>query len=234
MLTTMADKGEHGHRVIARLFLHEFEVQRPAIQAWRRARLQARNIERHLTQPRRQLVRGLIAYAAPSPFGTADQDASAEKGPYGQDNRLRQVTVTFFGDDTGHMPAVDDQVRHRRLDHVKVLLPGDDPLDCRAVKFAICLRPGCAYRRALGRVERTKLDARQVDRPGHGAAERVDFLRQMTLANAANRRVTAHLPQRLKAVRHEQDAGTRARGSQRGFRTGVSAANYDDVKALRH
>jgi hypothetical protein len=98
----------------------------------------------------------------------------------------------------------------------------------------ICLRSrrahGCTFRCIQG----TKLDARQVDRASHRATKRVDFLRQVTLADAANCRVAAHLPKRLEAVGHEQRTGTRARGSQGGFRTGVPAANHDDVKRFRH
>jgi hypothetical protein len=52
----------------------------------------------------------------------------------------------------------------------------------------------------------------------------------VTLANTADSRVTAHLTKRLDSVRHQQGTRTRPRGSQGGFRTGVTAANHYDVE----
>jgi hypothetical protein len=95
------------------------------------------------------------------------------------------------------------------------------------------LRARRAYGRALRCVERTELNARPVDGLRHGASKSVDFLRQVALADTADGRVTAHLPERLNPVRHQQGARTRPRSSQRGFRSGVTAAYHYDV-AIEH
>ena len=66
----------------------------------------------------------------------------------------------------------------------------------------------------------------------HRAAERVDLLDQVALADAADRRVAAHLPERLDVVRQQQRARAHARRRQRGLGAGVAAADHDDVELL--
>jgi hypothetical protein len=39
--------------------------------------------------------------------------------------------------------------------------------------------------------------------PCHPSAQRIDFLHQVTLANSANRRIAAHLPERLDILRQK-------------------------------
>jgi hypothetical protein len=74
------------------------------------------------------------------------------------------------------------------------------------------------------------VDAGAIDRARHGAAERVDLLRQVALADAADGRVTAHLPQRLQVLRQQQRAHAHASRSQRGLGAGVTAADDDAAK----
>ena len=69
-----------------------------------------------------------------------------------------------------------------------------------------------------------------IGRARHGAAERVDLLDQVALADAADGRVAAHLAERLDALREQQRARTHARSGQRGLGAGVAAADHDDVK----
>jgi hypothetical protein len=44
------------------------------------------------------------------------------------------------------------------------------------------------------------LDAGAISGSGHCAAQRIDFLNQMTFANTSDRGVTAHLAQRLNTL----------------------------------
>ena len=71
------------------------------------------------------------------------------------------------------------------FDQVANRLPVKQPIGLRAG------RPDC---RPLARIQRAKLDAGMIDRARHGAAERIDFLGQMTLADSANRRIAGHDP----------------------------------------
>jgi hypothetical protein len=75
--------------------------------------------------------------------------------------------------------------------------------NCRFVQNAIGLGASGAHRRTLGAVQDTELDARLIRCDGHGTAERIDFLDQMAFADAPDRGVAAHLPQRLDVVREQ-------------------------------
>ena len=83
---------------------------------------------------------------------------------------------------------------------------------------------------ALGRVERAELDAGTIDGARHRAAERVDLTSQVALADAADRRVAAHLPERRLLVGNEQSTGTRARGGKTCLRACMAATYHDDVE----
>ena len=64
----------------------------------------------------------------------------------------------------------------------------------------------------------------------HRAAERVDLLDQVALADAADGRIAAHLPQRLDVVREQQGAPAHARSRERGFGARMAAADHDHVE----
>jgi len=102
------------------------------------------------------------------------------------------------------------------------------------VQFTICLRPGRPDRWPLARIQCSKLDAGAVDSCRHRAAQRIDLLRQVALADATDRRVAAHRTNCRDLLRNQKCARTRSRGSQTGFRTGMAAANYDDIEKLGH
>ena len=67
----------------------------------------------------------------------------------------------------------------------------------------------------------------------HRAAERVDLLDEVPLADAADRRVAGHLAERLDAVRQQQRLAAHPRGGERRLGAGVAAADDDDVETLR-
>ena len=99
------------------------------------------------------------------------------------------------------------------------------------VELAVGLRARRAHRRTLAGVQRAELDAGAVRGARHRAAQRVDLLDQVALADAADGRVAAHLAQRLDALREQQRARAHARGRQRGLGAGVAAADDDHIEA---
>jgi hypothetical protein len=76
------------------------------------------------------------------------------------------------------------------------------------------------------------MNAGGVGRARHRAAERIDLARQVALADAADRRVAAHLAQRFDVVRQEQRARAHARGREGGLGAGVTAADDDDLEVF--
>jgi hypothetical protein len=56
----------------------------------------------------------------------------------------------------------------------------------------------------------------------------------VSFADAADRRVAAHLSQGREVLCDEKRTGTRSRGSERRFRSGVAAADYNDFESAVH
>lgn len=130
--------------------------------------------------------------------------------------------------------ALDQQVVHRSLDKLQVRLLLDYVAHGLSIEFSISLGASRSYGGSLARIQRSELYAGTIDSLCHGSAHCIDLARQVTLADATDRRVAAHLSKRRYALRDEQRSGTRTRGGQRGLRTGVSAAYHDYVMALCH
>ena len=83
MRAPLANEREHRHRGIAWLRRHGSKIQRLAIQARRRTRLQARHPKRHLTKPVCQPIRRCVADAATGFIGITDQDAATQESTDG-------------------------------------------------------------------------------------------------------------------------------------------------------
>jgi hypothetical protein len=126
--------------------------------------------------------------------------------------------------------AVQQQVVDRLLEQRQVRLVLDRLADRGAVQRAVGLAARRAHRRALAGVQRAPLDAGAVGRPRHDAAQRIDLAHQVALADAADRRVAAHLPHGLDLVRQQQRARAHARSRQRGLGAGMAAADDDHVE----
>ena len=112
---------------------------------------------------------------------------------------------------------------------IQIGLIGEDRLHRLAIELAIGLGAGAAHRRALRFVEHPELNPGAVDRAGHHAVQRVDLADQMPLAQAADRRVAAHLADLGGVERQQQRLGPGARRSGCGFAAGMTAADDHNV-----
>jgi len=63
----------------------------------------------------------------------------------------------------------------------------------------------------------------------HDATEGVDLAHQMTLGHAADCRITAHLRNQVQIHGDQGCLQPHARGRHRGFASGVTGADYDDI-----
>jgi len=95
------------------------------------------------------------------------------------------------------------------------------------------LRPRPAHRRSLAGIEDAELDAGPVGCAGHQAAERVDLLDQVALADAADGRVARHLSKGLDAVREEQGTASHARRGKGCLGAGMAATDDENVEFAR-
>ena len=234
MLGTCADEGEDRCRRVAGLFLHHRKIQRPAVQSRRRTGLQPSHAEGHVPQPLCKPDRRCVAGAATRPLGVPDQDAPAEKRADGEHHRGCDERIAVRGYGAGDAVALHDEVDDIRLGYRQAGLRIQQGPYCAPVKFPVSLCAGGANRGTLARVQGSELDARTIDGRRHDAPERIDFARKMPLADAADRRVAAHLPECRALLRDQQGSATRARGGRGGLRTRVTTSDHDDVVTIAH
>ncbi len=136
-------------------------------------------------------------------------------------------------DDAAHARAVEHQAVDVLLQQRQIRLGVEQLADRALVERAVGLRARRAHGRALAAVQGAEVDAGAIDRARHRAAERVDLLREMPLADAADRRVAAHLAQRFDVLRQQQRAHAHAGRGQRGLGAGVAAADDDATVVSR-
>jgi hypothetical protein len=102
--------------------------------------------------------------------------------------------------------------------------------DGAPVQHPVSLSSRGPHGRTFARIENPELDACLVGGYSHCAAERVDFLDQMALADSADRRVTRHLAKRFHAVSQQERAAAHASGRKRGFGARVTAADDNNLE----
>jgi hypothetical protein len=78
-----------------------------------------------------------------------------------------------------------------------------------------------------------ELDAGLVGRCRHRSTQRINLTHQMALANAADRWIATHRPQRVEIVCQQQRIRTRPRRGERSFGAGMAAADNNDIETGR-
>ena len=130
-------------------------------------------------------------------------DTTIEKRARREHNRARAKAYADLCDCADDAIALDHQIIDRLLEQPEIRLVFQAAADGSAIQHAIGLRTRGTHGRPFAGVEDTELDTRLVCRDGHGTAQRIDFLDQVPLADATDRRVATHLPQRLDIVRKQ-------------------------------
>ncbi len=171
--------------------------------------------------------------ARPGSFPCPHESGRPEKcrpsaPPHGHSNTMPSWVLT----PTTRSP-VEHQIIHRLLEQREVGLVFQPLANRRLVQQPVGLRTGGAHRRTLGRIQRTKLDARLVGGQRHRAAQRIDLLDQMPLADAADRRIARHGAQGFDVVRQQQRLHAHARSRQRGLGAGMATTHHDDIERFR-
>ena len=75
-------------------------------------------------------------------------------------------------------------------------------LYCLPIELAVGLRPGTSNRRPLAPVEHSELNPGCISRSTHQAIEGINLADKVTLAQATDRRITRHRPNRGEPMRH--------------------------------
>src|SRR5581483_8184573 len=115
------------------------------------------------------------------------------KSPCRQDNPASKKILTDLSLDALNCAVFNKQRFHAALTQGEARTIFQNPLHPLTVECLVGLCARCANRWPLLGVEDSKLNSGLVDRKPHLAAERVDFLHQVALADAANGGIARHL-----------------------------------------
>ena len=104
-----------------------------------------------------------------------------------------------------------------------------EAFDFGLVGFFVGLCAGAVHGGTFAAVEHAELDAGGIDGAAHRAAQGVDFADDLSLGDAADGRVAAHLADGIEVGRQECGLGPHARRRQCRFRARMSAADHQNV-----
>ncbi len=203
MIGEAAHERKHRPRIVAGLRLHHRIIETASVDARRCAGLQAIHSKRTFAQLLRQCRGRRVARAAGRVLGLADMNFAGQKSAGGQHHGRREETQTGLRDGAAYRVVLDDQIVHRRLEHGQIRLRFHRAANEAAIEIAIGLTARGAHGWALRCIESSPLDAGGVRGAGHDPAQRIDFLDQVPLADAADSRVAAHRADRLDVVRQQ-------------------------------
>ena len=163
-------------------------------------------------------------------------DQAVEEGAGGQYHGTCLETHAELRHRTGDAVALDDQVIAGLGKDGQVRLVFQAGADRLLVQHAVGLRTRRTHRRPFRTIEDAELDAGFVGGCGHGAAQRIDFLDQMPLADSADGRVAAHRPQRFHVVREQQRALPHACRGERRLSASMAATddNHIETFGIKH
>ena len=220
-------------------------IDRSPVQTRRSAGFEAQELNPDLFDRVADRVRRRLAHSTAGRQLRSEVQDAAHKRSASQHDRLgavKRIAVDADADDLERVGAVFVRAGRRRLDFQRddSFLPEreirrffDDALDLVLIKPLVRLRSRAAHRRALANVQHSELQAGRVDRPPHRSAERVDFPNDVSLADAADRRIATHLRDRVEVPRQERRFRAHSRRRQRRFRPGVSGADDDHVEIVK-
>ena len=172
-----------------------------AIDTRRCAGLQSIDAEWTSAQALGQRFRRWIAGTATGITGITNVNLAVEEGTYGQYHVRCEEAQSHLRNHAFDGIALFDQIDHGLLKYRQARPVFQHFANRDSIQLAIGLGTRRTHRRALAPVQNSKLDTGPVRGQRHRTAERIDFLDQVALADAADGRITGHLPEGLDAVR---------------------------------
>ena len=127
-------------------------------------------------------------------------DLAVQKSAGRQHHGAAAESNARLGAGAHHAVALHHQVVHCLLKQPQVRLVFKHATNRSFVQNAVRLRTGRTHSGAFGAVQNTELNAPLIGRQSHGATQSIHLFDQMAFADAANRRVAAHLTQGFNVV----------------------------------
>ena len=123
----------------------------------------------------------------------------------------------------------DHESRDISLLHVEVWLALEERLHAELIGFLIALRARSPDARSLRGIQHAELNPGCISVQPHRTAEGIDLPNHVALRQTSNRRVTGHLPDRVRILSEKERLTPQPRGSHRGFDAGVTGTDDDDI-----
>jgi hypothetical protein len=156
-------------------------------------------------------------------------DHATKEGSRGKHDSSRSNFRTVRQNDAANGFSVQDNVNDFTFNDGDTRMRHHFCLHLTAVNRAIRLRTRPLHSRAFTAVQQTKLDTGLIGYTRHDAVHCINLAHQVPFAQAADRRVARHYTDTFERQRHQRHARTTARCRVRGFCTGVSSADDNDV-----
>ena len=215
--------------LVTRLLFESCVIDCSSVEASWRARFKTLQLEAEFPERAGQAARRSFPRPAAFGFRLAGVHDRLEKRSRCDDRCLDLVEGVAADFDAGEFSVFNDEALDHFLAEGEVVLLLDLQLHVELIGLLIRLSPRTVHCRTLAEVQHAKLNAGFVDRPTHLAAEGVDFADDLAFGDAADRRVTAHRPDRITAHCEQDGSSSHPRSGESSFDTSVAGTDDGDV-----
>jgi transcriptional antiterminator Rof (Rho-off) len=242
-----------GRRVgVARLQREARPVDRASIKPRRRSRLQTAAAQAELLQrlaeqncvrfpgtSGRILLLAAVDQSVEKSAGGDDYSLRADRAAIAQPNAENAVPVPVLGEirlrrllelNCNRWSSSTIRLCHFRLLDLQIRLRLQHFAHLEAISLLVALRARRPHSRAARSVQQTELDADRIGDLAHDPAERIDFADQVSLGDAADRRIAGHLRNQVDVERVERGLQSHARRGHCRFAPGMACADHDYVE----
>ena len=164
------------------------------------------------------------------PYHLAGEGLGPQKGAGGKDNGFTVITTAAH-----HAHAADaalligEQLSALALGQVQIGTLFQHLAHIGPIAHPVGLGTGGVDRRAFAPVEHPELQAGGVGRPGHFAAQGVDFPHQLSLCRAADGGVAGQIADAFQRGAQTEGGTAQSCGGKGGLDAGVSRSNHYDI-----
>jgi hypothetical protein len=160
--------------------------------------------------------------------------AAPQESPGGDHNRAGAKAASFESLDAQYFRRISGQKKscNSALDCPQTRMLLQQGANSTSVKTSVALSARRPDRWTLAPIQHSELQRREICRSAHYSSESVDLTNDGALCHPADGGVTGHLTDSLQRARDQSNPRAKARSCDSGFRTGVAAANYDDIELV--
>ena len=207
-------------------------INRSTIQPSWRSGLKTFKLKTQFSETLRQRIRRALSGAAAFRLRFARVHDCLQESPCRYNGRSDSVKSITANSHSSNPALFDDQTFNHFLAKRQILLLLDPQLHPELVSLFVRLSPRTVHRRAFATIQHAELNSSLVDTASHFAAKRVDLPNDLPLRHASDRRVAAHLPDRVAVHRQQNRASSQSSRSQRRLSAGMPRPNYRNVKVV--